>query len=45
MAYMARGERDAAGRAFAEALSIAQTSGSVIDINIGGNLSGQRYRN
>lgn len=41
MAYMARGERDAAGRAFAEALSIAQTSGSVIDIRLAATCLGE----
>jgi LuxR family maltose regulon positive regulatory protein len=41
MAYMARGERDAAGRAFAEALSIAQTSGSVIDIRLAATCVGE----
>jgi LuxR family maltose regulon positive regulatory protein len=34
MAYLARGERDAARRAFAEALSIAQASRSIVDITL-----------
>jgi LuxR family transcriptional regulator, maltose regulon positive regulatory protein len=41
MAYMFRGERDAAGRAFAEALSIAQTSGSIIDITLAATCLGE----
>ena len=41
MAYMARGERDAAGRAFAEALSIAQASRSIIDIRLAATCLGE----
>jgi LuxR family transcriptional regulator, maltose regulon positive regulatory protein len=41
MAYMARGERDAAGQAFAEALSIAQASKSVIDIRLAATCLGE----
>ena len=41
MAYLARGERDAAGRAFAEALSIAQASGSIVDITLAATCLGE----
>lgn len=41
MAYLARGDRDAAGRAFAEALSIAQASGSIVDITLAATCLGE----
>ncbi len=41
MAYLAQGERDAAGRAFAEALSLAQASGSVVDITVAATCLGE----
>jgi LuxR family maltose regulon positive regulatory protein len=41
MAYKARGERDAAGRAFAEALSIAQASKSIVDITLAATCLGE----
>ena len=41
MAYKLLGDRDAAGRAFAEALSIAQASGSVIDITLAATCLGE----
>jgi LuxR family maltose regulon positive regulatory protein len=41
MAHLARGERDAAGRAFSEALSIAKRSGSVVDITLAATCLGE----
>jgi LuxR family transcriptional regulator, maltose regulon positive regulatory protein len=41
MAYKARGERDAAGQAFAEALSIAQASKSIVDITLAATCLGE----
>jgi len=41
MAYLARGDRDAAGRAFTEALSLAQASGSIVDITLAATCLGE----
>ena len=41
MAYLARGERDEASRAFAEALSIAQASKSIVDITLAATCLGE----
>jgi LuxR family maltose regulon positive regulatory protein len=41
MAHLARGDRDAAGRAFTEALSLAQASRSIVDITLASTCLGE----
>jgi len=41
MAHLARGDRDAAGQAFTDALSLAQASGSVVDITLAATCLGE----